>query len=156
MTYPIRQLSKSQWIRVDYPHTLANLFNKISHRIKVVFGTKKPCQISTLTRRSNFIFLWLWVRWVGMFFKPRRANEKRKINEVVLSFRKFALRGFTRLGFCMKWETTKRALSLLKTGLILLEVILMIWYFGFHFTSAFLGKCELTTWKSPSQFVLRS
>lgn len=27
-------------------------------------------------------------------FKPRRANEKRKINEVVLSFRKFALRGF--------------------------------------------------------------
>ena len=26
-------------------------------------------------------------------FKPRRANEKRKINGVVLSFRKFALRG---------------------------------------------------------------
>jgi hypothetical protein len=39
------------------------------------------------------------VRWVGMFFKPRRANEKRKINEVVLSFRKFALRGFKRLAF---------------------------------------------------------
>lgn len=63
------------------------------------------------------VFLWLWVRWVGMFFKPRRANEKRKINEVVLSFRKFALRGFlllprrARLAFLQlvtKWIIEKR------------------------------------------------
>ena len=65
-----------------YPHhTLANLFNKISRRIKVVFGTKKPCQISTLTRRSNFIFLWLWVRWVGMFLNPVGRTRKGKLTK---------------------------------------------------------------------------
>ena len=78
---------------------------------------KKTAKISTLTPCPNQFFCGDGLRWVDMFLNllgvwgfPNKATDERNEVEGTLSVLAHAVSTWI-------WETTKRALSLLKTGL---------------------------------------